>query len=82
MNKDGAEWLSELDYVGGGYFRVRAPKGQASRVIHGPEMLKIARELQSEVLCLRESLAGIFCSKCNENPDGHAGRCASCGQEF
>ena len=41
--------LKELRYEGGGYFRVKAPKGVKSPTIHGPEILKILHELMDKL---------------------------------
>lgn len=40
--------IMDLEYVGGGYFRVKAPKGKSSPIIHGPEFLRLVQSLLSE----------------------------------
>jgi hypothetical protein len=41
--------LRELKYEGGGYFRVKAPRGVRSPTIHGPELLRILLELLEQL---------------------------------
>lgn len=37
--------IKKLEYICGGYFRVKAPKGQTSKIIHGPEFLRLTLTL-------------------------------------
>lgn len=39
--------LSNFEYVGGGYYREKGPKGEVRPTLHGPELLRIAQELQA-----------------------------------
>jgi hypothetical protein len=45
--------LSDFVYVGGGYFRKNAPKGESAETIHGPELLALAQRLEAERDALR-----------------------------
>jgi len=36
--------VHDLEYVGGGYFRVKAPRGTKSLTLHGPEFLRWVQE--------------------------------------
>lgn len=38
-NQFDKEQLKKLEYVGAGYFRIKAPKGKKSPIIHAPELL-------------------------------------------
>lgn len=45
--------IARMEYVGGGYFRLPAAKGQSSPIIHAPEMRRVLfdeiKRLQGEI---------------------------------
>lgn len=40
--------IKQLEYQGGGYFRMRGPKGKKMPTIHAPHLLKIMLKLLAE----------------------------------
>lgn len=55
--------LNNFEYVGGGYYRLKGvPKGKTALIIHGPELLKQAQQLEETVKFLRKELKSM-------NPD-------------
>lgn len=42
------EQIKQLEYVGGGYFRIPGPVGKAMPIIHAPELLQLLLKLLAE----------------------------------
>lgn len=42
------EQIKQLEYQGGGYFRLPGPKGEKRPTIHAPELLKVLLTLLEE----------------------------------
>ena len=40
--------IKQLEYQGGGYFRLRGPKGKKMPIIHAPELVALLLDLLQE----------------------------------